>query len=133
LKDSLVDIVSGCQKGMVVVTTFASNVARIHTLAEVAQKCGRKVVLAGRSLWRMYDAAKESGYLGELTPFMTEKDMGKYPRSEILLICTGCQGEEMAAMTKITKNQHPHIKLSKEDTVIFSSKIIPGNDKKLFA
>jgi ribonuclease J len=133
LKSSLIDIISGYQSGMVVVTTFASNVARVHTLAQVAQKCGRKVVLAGRSLWRMYDAAKASGYLGDLAPFIMDKDFGKYPRNEIMLICTGCQGEEMAAMTKIANNDHPQIKLAKGDKVLFSSKIIPGNDKKLFA
>jgi ribonuclease J len=132
LRRSLVKLIASCEK-MVAVTTFASNVARIETVIKAAVSCGRKVVLAGRSLHRILQAAQESGYLLGEEAFVDEKDVSNYPREKLLILCTGCQGELLAATTKIANNAHPHIKLKPGDTVIFSSKIIPGNDKKIFA
>ncbi|MCE3233330.1 MAG: Ribonuclease 1 [Rickettsiaceae bacterium] len=131
LRESLIDLVSGCQK-LVMVTTFASNVARIESIAEAAKKSGRKVILAGRSLWRIVNAAKDCGYLQDAPEFLSDDAIGKYPREKLLVICTGCQGEPLAATNKIANAEHKNITLKPGDTIIFSSKIIPGNDKRIF-
>ncbi len=131
LRKSLVDIIAGCKR-MVVVTTFASNLARIDTLIHAGQQAGRRVVLVGRSLHRIFTAAQESGYLRDIAPLVDERDVAKFKREELLIIATGCQGEPLAATTKMVSNNHPTIKLAPKDVVIFSSKIIPGNEKKIF-
>lgn len=131
VRESLVDIIAGCPK-MVVVTTFASNLARLDTIIHAGQKAGRKVALSGRSLYRMFAAAQECGYLKDIKPLIDERAIGNYKREDLLVIATGCQGEPMAATAKIANGSHHSIKLAKKDTVIFSSKIIPGNDKKIF-
>lgn len=131
VRDSLVDIIADCPK-MVVVTTFASNLARLDTIIHAGQKAGRKVALTGRSLHRMFAAAQESGYLTDIKPLIDERSVGNHKREELLIIATGCQGEPMAATAKMANGSHHSIKLAKKDTVIFSSKIIPGNDKKIF-
>jgi len=130
LLDSLIDLISGI-KGMAMVTTFASNVARVHTIARAAKACGRKVVLAGWSLHRITTIAKESGYLQDVD-FISDNEMKNYHRDKILVMSTGCQGEANAATNKIVSGMHRNIKLTPRDTVIFSSKIIPGNEKSLF-
>lgn len=132
VRKSLVDIIAGCPQ-MAVVTTFASNLARLDTLIHAGQMAGRKVVLTGRSLHRVLAAAQASGYLEDIEALVDEKNMGKYKRKELLVIATGCQGEPMAATAKIANQAHNTVKLARGDTVIFSSKIIPGNDKKIFA
>lgn len=132
LRKSLVDIIAGFNK-LVVVTTFASNLARVETLMHAAAKTGRQVVFTGRSLHRMYQTAQESGYLENIAPVIDERDIGRHDRSKILVIATGCQGEPMAAIAKISNGNQPNIKLSQGDAVIFSSKIIPGNDKRIFS
>lgn len=131
VRKSLIDIIAGCPK-MVVVTTFASNLARLDTLIHAGQKAGRKIALTGRSLHRMLAAAQESGYLNDIAPLIDERSIGNYKREELLIIATGCQGEPMAATAKMANRAHPSVKLAPKDTVIFSSKIIPGNDKKIF-
>lgn len=131
VRKSLVDIIAGCPK-MVVVTTFASNLARLDTLVHAGQRAGRKVAITGRSLYRMLDAAQSSGYLNDIEPLIDEKAISNYKREEVLIIATGCQGEPMAATAKMAAKAHPWVKLAPKDTVIFSSKIIPGNDKKIF-
>jgi ribonuclease J len=131
LRKSLIDIISGC-KDLVVVTTFASNLARMDTLIHAGIKSGRKVVLSGRSMHRMLRAAQESGYLDDIGAIIDEKDIGRFKRSEVLVIATGCQGEPLASVAKMASGVHNFIRLAKGDTVIFSSKIIPGNEKKIF-
>jgi len=133
VQDSLDQLLGGLTEGRVAVTTFASNVARVCSIAKVAEKHDRHVVLVGRSLHRMTEAAKKSGYLGELPQFVHEKDMGFLPRNKVLLLCTGSQGEPRGAMARIARGDHQHVTLSKGDTVIFSSKVIPGNEKTLYA
>ncbi len=133
LQRSLQDLIAGMKKRMVVVTTFASNIARLYSIASAAQATGRKVALVGRSLWRMYEAAIATGYLKDLEPFISDKQIKKYRREEILVICTGCQGEPMAATSKLANGSHPSFSLHKNDIVIFASKIIPGNEKKIFS
>lgn len=131
VRKSIVDIIAGCPK-LVVVTTFASNLARLDTLIHAGQQTGRKVALTGRSLHRMLLAAQESGYLTDILPLVDERDVSRFKREELLIIATGCQGEQLAATAKMAGNNHNSIKLSAKDTVIFSSKIIPGNEKKIF-
>lgn len=131
LRKSLVDLIAGCPK-MVVATTFASNLARLATLIHAGEMAGRKVVLTGRSLHRILLAAQDSGYLQDIAPLVDERDVGRYKREELLIIATGCQGEPLAATSKMASGAHSTIKLAPKDTVIFSSKIIPGNDKKIF-
>jgi ribonuclease J len=119
-------------KNLIIVTTFASNVARLQSIAYAAKKAKRNVVLLGRSLWRIHDAAKESGYLKDVQIY-DEKQIKKFKRHELLVICTGCQGELLAAMSKIANKKHQDLQLNENDLVIFSSKIIPGNEKKISA
>ncbi|KJV57759.1 metallo-beta-lactamase superfamily protein [Rickettsia felis str. Pedreira] len=131
VRKSLVDIIAGCPQ-MVVVSTFASNLARLDTIIHAAGLAGRKVVLTGRSLHRMMLAAQESGYFKDIAPLISERDVSRFRREELLVIATGCQGEPMAATAKLASNSHQSIKLAPKDTMIFSSKIIPGNEKKIF-
>lgn len=131
VRKSLVDIIAGCSQ-MVVVTTFASNLARLETLIHAGQMAKRKVVLSGGSLHRILLAAQESGYMKDIAPLIDERDIARFKRQELLVIATGCQGEPLAATAKMANNSHHSIKLAPKDTIIFSSKIIPGNEKKIF-
>jgi ribonuclease J len=131
LRESLTQLISSCKKA-VVVTTFASNVARFETIIKAAEKCNRKVALAGKSLWRILDAARESGYLNTGVEFVNEDHIADIPRENLLIISTGCQGEPLAATTKMALGTHPYLRLAPGDNVIFSSKIIPGNEKRIF-
>ena len=129
--DKLVEVI-GRYKQRVAVACFASNVARVESLAKAALANGRRAALVGRSLWRMTEVAYACGYLRDLPPFLTEHDVGYLPRNEVLLICTGSQGEQGAAMTRIAANEHPHIVLDTGDVVLFSSRKIPGNEKPIY-
>jgi ribonuclease J len=130
LRQSLSELI-GRYRGRVAVACFASNVARMHTIAEAAHAHGRDVALIGRSLWRMDKAARENGYLNDLPRFLTEEEAGYVPADRILLICTGSQGEPRAALARISREDHAHIVLEDGDVVIFSSRIIPGNEKAI--
>jgi ribonuclease J len=121
----------GRYHGRVAVACFASNVARLQTIAQAAHAHGRDVALIGRSLWRMDKAARENGYLADLPRFLTEDEAGYVPSDRILLICTGSQGEPRAALMRIAQGNHPNIVLDEGDVVIFSSRIIPGNEKAI--
>ena len=127
LLESLSELI-GQAKGKVAVACFASNVARLETIFHAATANGRAVVLAGRSLWRINGAARETGYLTELPPFLEAEDAVDIPDSEVLYICTGSQGEPRAALSRIAAGDHRHVALGAGDTVIFSSRIIPGNE-----
>ncbi len=130
LSEALTELV-GRYEGRVAVACFASNVARLHTIAKAAQAHGRDVALVGRSLVRIDKAARENGYLTDLPRFLTEDEAGYVPSDRILLICTGSQGEPRAALSRIAREDHPNILLDEGDVVIFSSKIIPGNEKAI--
>jgi len=132
LREALTELI-GRYEGRVAVACFASNVARLHTIARAAQAHGRDVALVGRSLVRMDKAARENGYLTDLPRFLTEDEAGYVPSDRILLICTGSQGEPRAALSRIAREDHPNIVLEEGDVVIFSSKIIPGNEKPIGA
>ncbi len=116
------------QTGKVAVTSFASNVARLHSVCAAAQKNGRKVALIGRSMFRITDAARSVGMLKEFD-FIEAETAADLPDDEILYLCTGSQGETNAALAKIARGDHPHVSLRKGDTVLFSSRVIPGNER----
>jgi ribonuclease J len=130
LRRSLIDLI-GRYDARVAVACFASNVARLETIARAAAAHGRDVALVGRSLWRVEKAARENGYLADLPRFLTEDEAGYIPRDRILLICTGSQGEPRSALSRIARDDHPHIVLEAGDVAIFSSRIIPGNEKAI--
>jgi ribonuclease J len=130
LRRSLTDLI-GRYDARVAVACFASNVARLETIARAAAVHGRDVALVGRSLWRIEKAARENGYLAELPRFLKEDEAGYIPRDRIVLICTGSQGEPRSALARIARDDHPHIVLETGDVVIFSSRIIPGNEKSI--
>jgi len=116
-------------KGRVAVTTFASNVARVRAVAEAAQASGREVVLVGRAMERVVQVARECGYLDGLPAFRNADYYGHFPPDKVLALCTGSQGESRAALARIANDDHPLVTLNKGDTVIFSSRTIPGNEK----
>ncbi len=122
----------GTLKGRVAVTTFASNLARLSTIMKAAEANGRHTVLVGRSMHKVTAAARETGYLKDVPTPVSEEDAGFLPPDNVLYLCTGSQGEARAALSRIAEDSHRHIALSKGDTVIFSSKIIPGNELPIF-
>ena len=131
VRDNLLKIMRNIKK-RIIVTSFASNVARMETIFYCAEKTGREISLVGRSMHRIFKAARQCGYLDKVKEPVDPRDAKKIPREKIVLLCTGSQGEPNGAMMRITSDIHPDIAIEKEDTVIFSSKIIPGNEKKLF-
>ncbi len=116
----------------IVVTSFASNVARMETVFYCAEKVGRQISLVGRSMHRIYKAARQCGYLNNLIEPIDPREAKKIDRKKIVYLCTGSQGEPNGAMMRISNYNHPDVILDEKDTVIFSSKIIPGNEKKLY-
>ena len=119
-------------KKRIIVTSFASNVARMESVFYCAQKTGRQISLVGRSMQRIFKAAKQCGYLKNVIDPIDPRDAKSFSRDKILYLCTGSQGEPLGAMTRISKYTHPDVYVEKDDAVIFSSKIIPGNEKKLY-
>jgi ribonuclease J len=118
----------GTLKGRVAVTGFASNVARLDTVARAAKAHGRKIALVGRSMQKMVEAAKDTGYLKDFPPVLDETEAAELPPHKVLYLCTGSQGEPRAALARIANGSHPHVELDEGDTVIFSSRVIPGNE-----
>ncbi len=118
------------QKKKILVTSFASNVARMETVFYCAEKIGRHISLVGRSMQRIYKAARQCGYLQNIIEPLDPRDTKKLPRDKIVYLCTGSQGEPMGALNRISNFTHPDVFIEKDDTVIFSSKIIPGNVRK---
>jgi ribonuclease J len=130
VRDGLLETVAGLKGRRVVVTTFASNVARLQTLAWVAQQTGRRLCVAGRSLDRIIAAAKASGYLKDFPECVPMDRAMDLPRGEVLILATGGQGEARAALARIAGDSHP-IKLEAGDAVVFSSRQIPGNELQI--
>jgi ribonuclease J len=118
-------------RGRVAVTCFASNVARMESVALAAHDAGRSVAIVGRSLRNMDAAARECGYLKTLPPFLTEDDIDDVPDDNILLLVTGSQGEARSALSRISRDDHPRVSLGEGDTVIYSSRMIPGNERAI--
>lgn len=132
LQESLATLISGIHKGLVVVTTFASNIARVYSIMKAAKRAKRKVVMSGTSLWRMYHAAISCGYMTDVDEPLPPKAASKYKKDELVVIATGCQGERFASTNKLARDEHPDLKIGSGDTIIFASKIIPGNETKIF-
>ena len=131
VRKSLLNIMSRLKK-KIIVTSFASNVARMESIFYCAEKIGRQISLVGRSMHRIYKAAKKCGYLNDIIEPIDSRDAKNISREKIVYLCTGSQGEPMGAMMRISNSVHPDVFVEKDDTVIFSSKIIPGNERKLY-
>ena len=130
LRESLIKIIKKTSN-RIAITSFSSNLARLETFAHIAKESGRVAALCGRSLWTMYKAAMDTGYLKNIKPFLDEREIMIYPKDQVLLICTGSQGEPRAALSRIASDNHQNIFLEANDTVIFSSKVIPGNERAI--
>ena len=130
--DTLSDIVSNAT-GRVAITTFASHVGRISSAVRAARACGREVVVVGRAMRNVIEAAREVGLMDDLGTFVEDEAYGFLPRNKTLLLCTGSQGEGRAALARIANDSHPTVTLDKGDLVVFSSKTIPGNEKAVAA
>ncbi|MDA8048654.1 MAG: ribonuclease J [Rhodospirillales bacterium] len=117
--------------GRVAVTCFASNVARVESVAVAARAAGRSIVIAGRSLRNVEAAARECGYLKMIPPFLPEDAANEVPDERLLLLVSGSQGEPRSALSRIAADVHPRIALGEGDTVVFSSRVIPGNERAI--
>ena len=131
VRDSLLTIMEQ-KTNKILVTSFASNVARMESIFYCAKKTGRSISLVGRSMHRIYKAAKKCGYLKGLLEPIDPREAKKFSKNKIVFLATGSQGEPMGAMNRIINGIHPDVFLESGDCVIFSSKIIPGNEKKLY-
>ena len=121
-------IIAGC-KGRVAVSAFASNVARMQSVIKAAHAAKRHVALVGRSMHKIAKAAIETGYLKDIPSLIDEESASDLPAHRVLYLCTGSQGEPRAALTRIAAGDHPHVALGPGDSVIFSSRVIPGNER----
>lgn len=128
--NGLREVISNAE-GRVAVTTFSSNVGRIRSIAEAARDCGREVLLLGRSMKRVVDVASDLGYMEGLPEFLSEEDFGHLPRDKVVIILTGSQGEPRAALAKLGRDEMRDVELTSGDTVIYSSRTIPGNEKAI--
>ncbi len=117
--------------GRIAVTCFSSNASRMIAVAKAATANGRHAALVGRSLWRIYEAARDQGYMDEIDPFIDGEEAAYLPPEKVVYLCTGSQGEARAALNRIANKDHPHVVLERNDTVIFSSRPIPGNEKEI--
>ena len=131
VRKSMLNIMSSLKK-RIIIASFASNVARLETAFYCAEKTGRQISLVGRSMHRIFKAAKKCGYLKNVIDPIDAREAKNISREKIVYLCTGSQGEPMAALMRIANYTHPDVFIEKNDTVIFSSKIIPGNEKKLY-
>ena len=131
VRDSLSELI-GTLKGRVAATSFASNVARLDSIAHAAKTHGRKLALVGRSMHKIVAAARDSGYLGDFPATLDAAEASELPARKVLYLVTGSQGEPRAALGRIAEGNHPDVQLGKGDTVIFSSRIIPGNELPIF-
>ncbi|MFK4823924.1 ribonuclease J [Paenochrobactrum sp. BZR 588] len=118
-------------RGRVAITTFSSNVGRIRSIAEAARDAGRQVLIVGRSMKRAISVATELGYMEGLPEFLSEEDYGYIPRENVVMILTGSQGESRAALAKLSRDEMRSLALTAGDTVIYSSRAIPGNEKAI--
>ena len=127
---TLRDIIQAA-RGRVFVTTFASNVARMRAVAEAARAAERKVILVGRAMERVVAVARDCGYLEGIEEFLSLDSYSALARDEVVLLATGSQGERRAAMARISEDDHPVVRLSPGDTIVFSSRTIPGNEREV--
>lgn len=116
-------------KGGVAVTSFASHVGRLRTIAKAAKAVGRNVALVGRSLHRINEVARATGYMNDIAPFVRESEAAYVAKEEMVWICTGSQGEPRSALARLADGSHPHLELAANDVAVFSARCIPGNEK----
>jgi len=131
VRKSLIELL-GRFTGRVAVACFASNVARLSSIAAAAAAHGRRVALAGRSLFKIDSAARALGLLDGVAPFIDDSDAESMRPDRVLYVCTGSQGEPRAALSRIATGAHAHVKLGQGDAAIFSSRIIPGNERAIY-
>ena len=130
ISDSLTRIIEAAE-GRVGITTFSSNVGRIRSIAKAAEAAGREVLLLGSSMRRVTDVARDIGLMEGIKPFIAEDEFGYIPRDKVVVILTGSQGEPRAALAKIARDEMRNVAFSAGDTIIFSSRAIPGNEKAI--
>lgn len=133
VRTSLSQVIADHPGKRIAVTAFASNVARLETVAMAARDAGRSVALVGRSMRRITAAAKGAGYLKDIPSFVPEEAAGDLPRDHAVYLCTGSQGEQGSALARIASGEHRGAPMEPGDLVIFSSRVIPGNEKKVGA
>jgi len=131
VRRALIRLIGGI-KGRIAVTAFASNVARLQSVAEAAQAANRELVLVGRAMHHMVNCARDTGYLKKFPRVVSDEEAADLPADHVLYLCTGSQGEPRAALSRIASGDHPYVSLGDGDTVIFSSRIIPGNELAIF-
>jgi ribonuclease J len=131
VRDSLVQLIGGLKR-RIAVTAFASNVARLDSIAHAAKIHGRKLALVGRSMHKIVQAARATGYLKDFPAVLDAAEASELPAGKVLYLVTGSQGEPRAALSRIAQGNHPDVQLGKGDAVIFSSRVIPGNDLAIF-
>ncbi|RVN92032.1 ribonuclease J [Sinorhizobium meliloti] len=130
VSESLAKIIADTE-GRVGITTFSSNVGRIRSVAEAAEAAGREVLLLGSSMKRVVDVARDVGLMEGVKPFLAEDEFGYIPRDKVVVILTGSQGEPRAALAKIARDEMRNVAFSAGDTIVFSSRTIPGNEKAI--
>ena len=130
VREELIKVFSRYNKA-IVITCFSSNIARMESIAIAAKKNGRKVALVGRSMKKTIEAAIKNNIISEISNFISEEEASFIPSENLVVICTGSQGEKRSALYRIAYNSHRHIHLQKDDLVIFSSRDIPGNEKSI--
>lgn len=132
VREKLTEVIKSCT-GKVAVTAFASNVARVETALKAARAAGRTPCLVGRSMHRIFNAAQSVGLLQDVPQVIDEDEVGTLPDENVLFLCTGSQGEARAALSRIARGEHRNVSLRHGDTVIFSSRVIPGNENAIHA
>ncbi|SDF70137.1 ribonuclease J [Limimonas halophila] len=130
VRESLVNLIEGLTQ-RVAVTCFATNAARLESVAKAAEASGRRLALVGRAMHTIVRAAQDVGYLQDLPPLLDEREIDSVPRDQLLLLVTGSQGEARSALSRIAHDNHPWAELESGDAVIFSSRMIPGNEKAI--
>lgn len=133
VRQSLIELIGTYKEEALFVSCFASNLARLETIALAAQRHGRQVAIVGRGFNKMNDIARKLGYLKNTPPFIQMSKAKDLPRKKVLYLCSGSQGEARAALNRIASENHPEIKMAPGDVAIFSSRVIPGNEKQIIA
>ena len=128
VRKNLIEIVKKHKKNRILVTCFASNLARLETCFMAAKESGRQLVVAGRSLKKIERIARLAGYFQKIPPFLEDRKINSMDPNKVLIVCTGSQGEQSSALSKIAQGTHKFIKLQEDDVIIFSSRVIPGNE-----
>ena len=131
VRDSFRKLFSKKQKGKMIVTCFASNIARLETILKISSEFNKCCVFLGRSIHRIYESAIENNYLKDISNIVTEKESVSINEDELVIICTGSQGESKAALSRLANDQNNNISISEDDLIIFSSREIPGNERQI--